>query len=83
MKEGSKIRVFTYTMGHHSTGTKDIVVEKFRHCLGFFMTENDRTAGRFTPLCDLYEPGPDSKQEYISNYGEYRTNMVQAWMDLP
>ena len=82
MKEGDKIRVFTYTMGCR-TGTKDFVVEKFRHCLGIFESEHHRTAGHFTPLCKLYEPGPDSEQKYISNYGEYRSNMVQGWMDLP
>ena len=82
MKEGDKIRVFTHTMGT-KTGTIDLVVEKFRHCLGVFMSKESRTASRFTPLCDIYEPGPESEIEYISNYGEYRTNMVQAWMDLP
>ena len=82
MKEGDKIRVFTYIMGHR-TGTKDLVVEKFRHCLGVFESELDRTASNFTPLCDLYRPGPDSEQKYIPNYGEYHTNMVQVWMDLP
>ena len=82
MKEGDKIRVFTYTMGHQ-TGTKDFIVEKFRHCLGVFESGSHRTAGHFTPLCELYEPGPDSERRYISNYGEYYTNMIQSWMDLP
>ena len=82
MKEGDKIRVFTYIMGSFPTDTKDYTVEKFRHCLGVFQSENDRTAGCFTPLCDLYEQGPDSKEKYLSNYGNYHTNMVQAWMDL-
>jgi len=82
IKEGDKIRVFTYTMGH-VTGTKDLTVENFRHCLGIFVSPQDKEASWFTPLCDLYEPGPDSEIKYIPNYGEYQTNMVQAWMDLP
>jgi len=66
----------------HETGTKDYVVEEFRYCLGVFESEDHRKAGRFTPLCDLYEPGPESEEKYIPNFGEYKTNMVQAWMDL-
>ncbi len=83
MKEGDKIRIFTYIMGKRTGDTKDFVVEKYHHCLGIFASTRDRVAGRFTPLCALYEPGPDSEQGYISNYGEYHTNMVQGWMDLP
>ena len=82
MEAGERIRVFSRTMGH-ITGTRDLIVEEFRYCLGVFASAQDREAGAFTPLCDLYEPGPESKEEYISNYGEYQTNMVQAWMDLP
>jgi len=82
MKEGDKIRCLTH-MGRYVTGTIDFTVEKFRHCLGVFESENDRMAGRFTPLCGMYEIGPESKQKYLSNYGEYHTNMVQAWMDIP
>ena len=81
MEEGDKIRIFTFTMGHR-TGIKDLVVERFRHCLGVFATPESKTASHFTPLCDLYEPGPGSETKYIPNYGEYHTNMVQAWMDL-
>jgi hypothetical protein len=82
MKAGDKIRVFTYVMGH-PCGTKNFTVEKFRHCLGIFETVAHKQAGRFTPLCDLFEPGPESKKRYISNFGEYDTNQVQAWMDIP
>ncbi len=82
MKAGCRIRVFTYIWGYQ-TGTEDYTVEEFRHCLGIFKTPEDRQAGNFTPLCELYEPGPDSEHGYISNYGEYTTNLVQAWMDLP
>ena len=82
MEEGDRIRVFRYIMGKKN-GTKDVIVEKFRHCFGFFASENHRIAGDFTPLCEVYEPGPDSIQKYIPNYGGYHTNMVQGWMDLP
>jgi len=82
MEVGDRIRVFKYAMGH-TIGTKDVVVEKFRYCLGFFDSENDRIAENFTPLCEMYEKGADSVQKYIPNYGSYYTNMVQGWMDLP
>ncbi len=82
MKEGDKIRVFHHIMGSR-IGTSDFIIEEFRYCLGVFESEDHRTAGRFTPLCNLYEPGSESEQEYIPNFGEYHTNMVQCWMDLP
>ncbi len=82
MEVGDKIRIQIY-MGHTPIGTEDHVIEEFYHCLGFFRSGNDRKAGKFTPLCEVIEPGPDSKQDYISNYGEYMTNLVQGWMDLP
>ena len=82
MKAGDKIRVQHYMMGHPSY-QEDFTVEEFRHCLGIFEDDEHRMAGRFTPLCELYENGPDSEHSYISNFGEYQTNQVQAWMDLP
>lgn len=82
MKAGDRIRIQRYIMGHPSE-TEDFTVEEFRYCLGIFESEQHRQAGRFTPLCDLYERGPDSKDDYISNFGEYYTNPVQAWMDIP
>jgi len=82
MKAGDKIRVQYYMMGRHPTDLKDYTVEEFRHCLGIFTDDDCRKAGKFTPLCDLYENGPDSEQDYISNWGEYMTNQVQAWMDI-
>jgi len=81
MKAGDRIRVFTYTMGHR-TGTKDFTVEEFRYCLGIFENAMCKEAGHFTPLCNLYETGPDSEERYISNFGPYHTSMVQAWMDI-
>lgn len=82
MKAGDRIRVFEYCMGH-IVGTRDYTVEEFRYCLGIFQSEAHRKANRFTPLCDLYEPGPDNEQGYIPNFGEYNTQEVQGWMDLP
>lgn len=82
MKAGCKIRVTTYCMGYED-GFEDYVVEEFRYCLGIFQTPQHREAGHFTPLCELYERGPESQNKYISNYGEYVSDMVQGWSDLP
>lgn len=82
MKAGCKIRVTEYCFGHEA-GFEDFVVEEFRHCLGIFRSPQHREAGHFTPLCDLFERGPESKNKYISNYGEYVSDMVQGWSDLP
>lgn len=82
MKAGDKIRVSHYIMGR-VVGYEDYIVEEFRYCLGFFQSEDHRRAGNFTPLCELYERGPDSEDDYISNYGPYVTNLVQGWSDLP
>ena len=83
MKVGDRIRVQLYIMGNCPSDQKDYTVEEFRHCLGVFLSNEAREAGNFTPLCNLYEAGPDSEGKYISNYGEYLTNMVPAWMDIP
>jgi hypothetical protein len=82
MKSGDRIRVTTYIMGYES-GFEDYTVEEFRYCLGIFQSPQHRQAGNFTPLCELFERGPDSENSYISNYGEYVTNMVQGWSDIP
>lgn len=82
MRAGDRIRLQIY-MGVHPIDQEDFTVEEFRYCLGIFLSPEDRTAGKFTPLCDLYEPGPESEQGYIPNYGEYHTNMIPAWMDIP
>ena len=81
MKAGNGIRVQHYIMGH-PCGLEDFIVEEFRYCLGIFETDEHRRAGRFTPLCDMFERGPESENSYISNFGEYTTNQVQGWMDL-
>lgn len=82
MKAGDRIRIIREIWGYR-TGTEDFTVEEFRHCLGIFESEAHREAGRFTPLCELYERGPESEEKYISNFGEYTTNMVPAFMNLP
>lgn len=82
MKPGNKIRVTEYYYDQ-AIGYNDFIVEEFRYCLGIFKSEEHRQAGHFTPLCELYERGPDSELEYIPNYGEYLTNMVQGWSDIP
>jgi len=82
MKAGNKIRVQKYMMGF-SSETDDYIVEEFRYCLGIFISPQHREAGKFTPLCELYERGCDSENKYISNVGEYTSNMVQSWMDIP
>lgn len=83
MKAGDKIRIQKYIMGMYPGDCNDYIVEEFRFCLGVFLSAQDREAGNFTPLCELYEPGPDSEEAYISNYGAYWTNKVQTWMDIP
>lgn len=83
MKAGDKIRIQHYIMGAYPGELTDHVVEEFRFCLGIFLSDQARTAGDFTPLCNLYERGPEAENKYISNYGEYYTNPVQAWMDIP
>ena len=82
MEVGDRIRVPIYCMGYAS-GYEDFTVELFRHCLGIFETNDHRKAQIFKPLCELYEIGPESKSDYIPNFGEYQTEFVQAWSDLP
>jgi hypothetical protein len=57
-------------------------VVMFRDCLGVFLEPQHKTMQDFTPLCALYERGPDSKSQYMPNFGEYYTNPVAAWMQL-
>ena len=83
IKAGDRIRVPQYIMGHRTGDTEDYTVEVFRNCLGIFQSKDYREAGNFTPLCDMYERGPDSENKYISNYGEYVSNMVPAFMQIP
>jgi hypothetical protein len=79
VQPGDIIRIPLYMCGHEYDAWEG-PVEVFRGCLGIFFREPaDRTAQRFTPLCDLYMRGPESKQDYIPNYGEYFTNQVPAF----
>ena len=79
---GDKIRLTEYIF-NCATGTSDFIVEEFRFCLGIFRSEEHRKADKFTPLCELYGIGPETENDYISNFGEYYTNTVPIWMDLP
>jgi hypothetical protein len=63
--------------------TYDLEVEMFRDCLGVFQSDQHRTAGRFTPLCELYEAGAGSERDYTPNFGEYIKNPVASWMQIP
>jgi len=59
----------------------EYTLEEFRLTLGFFKSEQHREAGVFTALSDedLYDSGPDSKSEYISNFGSYTSNQVPTF----
>jgi len=81
MKAGDRIRLTMWMMGC-ACGTEDFTVVEFRYCLGIFKSEEHLEAGYFTPLCELYEPGPDSEQKYIPNFGEYHTDQVPTFMNL-
>lgn len=82
MQAGDRVRLNTYMMGL-CTGTEDFTIEEFRYCLGVFYNEECREAGKFTPLCELYERGPDSEDKYISHFGEYVSNKVPSFMNIP
>ena len=82
MKAGDRIKVDMGWSGMYSD-YQDFTVEEFRYCLGIFASDDHRKAGKFTPLCEMYERGPESRNEYISNFGEYTSNLVQAFMNLP
>jgi len=82
MKAGSRIRLDVGNPGWYSDW-QDFTVEEFRYCLGVFLSESHREAGEFTPLCELYCAGPESTENYISNFGPYVSNQVPAWCDIP
>lgn len=79
-KPGDVIR-WTREDSWRGTEVMEYTLEVYRFTLGFFMDENRRKAGIFTPLsdCDLWIDGPDSKDEYICNFGPYRSNQVPAF----
>lgn len=80
-KAGDRIRVQKYILGH-AAYCDDYTVEYFRDCHGIFLSDEDRMAGKFTPLCELYDPAPDATQGYIPNHGPYWTAYVQGYMNL-
>ena len=81
MRAGDRIRV---DVGFWNYATlEDFTVEEFRDTLGIFKCDDARATGSFTPLCELYGKGPDSKREYRSNWGEYTSNQVPIYMNLP
>lgn len=82
MKAGDRIRLDVGWAGMY-TDLQDFTVEEFRYCLGIFLSEEHRQAGKFTPLCELYGAGPDSKEEYIPNFGPYTSNQVPIFMNIP
>ncbi len=82
MKAGDRIRLDVGWGGMYKD-LQDFTVEEFRWCLGIFKSEQHREAGDFTPLCDLYEPGPESERKYMPNHGEYITNLVPKFMNIP
>ena len=82
MKAGDKIRLDVGWSGMY-TELQDFTVEEFRYCLGIFLSEEHKKAGKFTPLCDLYGAGPESNEEYISNFGSYTSNQVPVFMNIP
>lgn len=79
-KAGDVIR---WTRDTHWRGIEvvEYTLEVYRFTLGFFESEQHRQAGIFTPLSDrdLWIDGPDSKDDYICNFGPYRTNQVPAF----
>lgn len=83
MRVGDKIMINWKDFGEMYDDIQTYTVEEFRHTLGIFTSKAHREAGRFTPLCELYCDDPDSECKYISNFGNYWSNQVQGWSDLP
>ncbi|WP_414456808.1 hypothetical protein [Enterobacter kobei] len=79
-KPGDVIR-WTRDTNWRGVEVTEHMLEIYRHTLGFFEDDSHREAGIFTPLSDpdLWVDGPDSKEEYIYNFGSYRSNQVPAF----
>ena len=75
--EGDRIRL-DGCYGHKY----DCTVERFRDCLGVFLTDQHREMGDFLPLCEMYGYGAGSENSYMANHGEYVKNPVPLWMQL-
>ena len=58
-------------------------VEMFRDCLGVFLSQSQRNAGEFTPLCEMYGHGAGSSEGYESNHGPYVKDPVALWSQVP
>lgn len=61
---------------------RDVKVERFRDCLGVFLSPQHRVTASFTPLCEMYGRGTGSEDAYMSNFGEYIKNPVPQWMQI-
>lgn len=57
-------------------------VEKFRDCLGVFLSESCRRSGDFSPLCNMYGHGAGSSAAYEPNHGEYVKDPVALWAQV-
>lgn len=73
LKAGDKVLVKWHNGLYEDEGI--FVLEEYVFCLGFFKTEDHRTAHKFTPLSDLMKPEND-KMSYISNFGAYPVDVA-------
>lgn len=73
LKAGDKVLVKWHNGLYEDEGV--FVLEEYVFCLGFFITEDHRTAHKFTPLSDLMKPAND-KMSYISNFGAYPVDVI-------
>lgn len=75
---GDTVRVPRYMFGRF-VELLEFKLEEFHYCLGFFESDAHRAASRFTPLCEIIEPAPDSNLNYWSHFGEYHDKYVQTY----
>lgn len=73
LKAGDKVLVKWHNGLYEDEGV--FVLEEYVFCLGFFKTEDHRTAHKFTPLSDLMKPA-DERTAYISNFGSHPVDVV-------
>ncbi len=78
VRVGDTIRL-RIAQGHYEE-IVEAVVELHRCCPGVFFFEYERRVGGFHPLCEFYERGPNSRDEYEPNYGEYVSDLVPGWV---
>lgn len=77
-KAGDKVRVERYMFGYFD-GFEIFELCDFHYCLGIWQSEDHKKAHRFTPLCELITPSPESKKGYISNFGEYNSEYIATY----